>query len=259
MLKINIKEVNFVNLKMEKYFFLMLAVLLVLPLVNALVFQQNQVTDLKIPCTLEGYPCSTNAICNLTIVYPNSSYLLNNEAMTNLNTGDFNYSLSFIEIGDCYLTKVQCVDGIYNSTATFCITITQTGSELSVGQGIIMLIFVIALIFIFLLCLYGAIRLPWKHGRNEFGKVVSVNDLKYLKIFLFVLSYLLLIFIFGTMRGISANYLFMTGLSKFFDVLYWIMFSFLFPGLVLALIITIISILTNLKFKEAIERNVPLR
>jgi len=237
---------------------LVLLILTVLPLCNALVFQQNQVVDLKIPCTLEGYPCSTSALCNLTIIYPNSSYLLDNQGMTNLNTGDFNYSLTFIEIGD-YSTKVQCVDGIYNSTATFPITITHTGSELSVGQGIIFLIFVIALIFTFLLCLYGAVRLPWKHGRNEFGKVVSVNDLKYLKIFLFVLSYLLLMFVFGTMRGISANYLFMTGLSKFFNLLYWIMLSFLFPGLVLALIITIISILTNLKFKEAIERNVPLR
>jgi len=238
--------------------FFLLSTMSALPLVYALTYPQNTRIDLKIPCTLDGFPCSSTATCNITSQYPNSSYLLNNQALTNLNNGDFNVSVIFIELGE-YQTEVNCQDLGQNNTANFPITITQTGSIISTAQGIIYIIFLVVLIFIFLLCLYGAIYIPWGHGRAEDGSIVSVNDLKYLKIVLFVASYLSLMFIFGIMRGITANFLFMTGFSGIFNFMYWLLFSFLWPLLILSLIITVVSFLKNLEIKESILRNIPLR
>lgn len=232
--------------------------LAVLPSVHALIFPQNVDIDLKIPCTLDDVPCSTSASCNLTIVYPNSSYLINNINMTNLGNGDFNATTRFIELGD-YPTEVNCNDAGRNATSNFPITITQTGSILSTAQGIVYVIFLIALIFIFHLCLFGAIKLKWRPERGGDGTIIGVNDLKYLKLVLFVASYLLLMFIFGIMRGITANFLFMTGFSGLFNFLFWFMFSFLFPLIILAVVLTIIAYLKDLKIKESIFRNVPLR
>jgi len=229
-----------------------------LSMTSALMFPQNVDIDLKIPCTLDDVPCSTSASCNITITYPNSSYLINNINMTNLGNGDFNLTTRFIELGD-YPTEVNCNDAGRNATSNFPITITQTGSILSTAQGIVYVIFLIALIFIFLLCLFGAIKLKWRPERGGDGTIIGVNDLKYLKVLLYVASYLLLMFIFGVMRGITANFLFMTGFSGLFKLMYWMMLSFLFPLMVMAIVFAIIAYLKDLKIKESIFRNVPIR
>ncbi len=241
------------------FLFLLAYLFSALPTVSAITYPQNVEIDLKTPCTLDGFPCSSSATCNLTIQFPNNgSYLLNNIALTNLGNGDFNTTIIFPLLGD-YQREVNCQDSGQNDTLNDLITITQTGSVISTAQGIIYIIFLAVLIFLFLLCLAGAIYLPWDHGRTEEGSIVSVNDLKYLKIILFVFSYLSLMFIFGIMRGLTANHLFLTGFSGVFNVIYWILFSLLWPLIVLSIIIMTVAFLKNLEIKESILRNIPLR
>jgi len=115
------------------------------------------------------------------------------------------------------------------------------------------------LVFIFIMCLYGAIRLPYKNKRADDGRLVSVNDLKYLKVFLYTLSYILLMFIFGIGRSLSANFLYLNGLERIFNFLFWILFSFLWPLMVLSIILTIIIYLDDKRLKKAMMRGVPFR
>lgn len=238
---------------------LSLVLVLALPIVEALTFPQNTEINLIIPCTLDGFPCSSSATCNLSSIFPNNgSYILNNIALTNLGNGDFNTTITFPLLGD-YQTEVNCQDLGQNNTVNFPITITQTGNIISTAQGIIYIIFLSVLVFLLVLCLYGAIYIPWDHNRGKEGSIVSVNDLKYLKICLFVASYLSLLFIFGIMRGLTANHLFLTGYSGIFNVIYWILFSLLWPLIVLSVIIMVVAFLKNLEIKESILRNIPLR
>jgi len=46
--------------------------------------------DIKFSCELGGAVCPVDTSCNLTIQYPNSTILINNNATTNLNNGYFN-------------------------------------------------------------------------------------------------------------------------------------------------------------------------
>ena len=226
--------------------------------VSVLTFTQNQNIELKVPCTLNGFPCSTSGQCNLTIQYPNSSYLVDNLDMTNGNNGDFNYSIIFDERGK-YQTKVNCQDDGQNDTSTFIITITPTGEEFSSARGILYIIILFVLLFVFSLTTYGFIKIPWKHSRGDDGRIVSVNDLKPLKILFFAFSYILLMFILGIARAVTFNYLDLYNVANFFQIFYWLMFSMAFPIGVCALVIGFVSYLNNLKLNKLLERNVKLR
>ena len=54
-----------------------------LPKVLGRVYQQDKEVDLKVPCFNNGTYCSGSATCNVTILYPNSSVLVDNQLMTN--------------------------------------------------------------------------------------------------------------------------------------------------------------------------------
>lgn len=205
--------------------------------------------------------CNNCTYCNLTsIKYPNATNIMINVVMVQ-DTTEFSYDLNGANttVIGTYKYCYDCGNSVERKTGCIDFEITQTGSTLSTAQGIIYVVILVALIFVFVLSLTGAIKLPWKHGRSSDGIIVSVNDLRYLKIILYVVSYLVLMFFFGIMRSISANFLFMEGYSGVFNWLFWIMFSFLFPLMILSLVIIIATFLKNLKIKESIFRNVPLR
>ena len=83
--------------------------------------------------------------------------------------------------------------------------------------------------------------------------------MKYLKIFLMVISYILLMFIFGIVRSITANYLSINGAYRLFNFLFFLMFSFMYPLFVTSLILTVVMYLSSKKLQKALERGVPIR
>jgi len=119
-------------------------------LVQAETYTQNQPTDLIIPCAYStGEICSNSGVCNISIQYNNGSYLVNFQPTTNMNNGDFKYSLDENDtsvLGD-YNGKVYCIDGSYNGTGFFTYSITTNGNEKPTA-GVIVLFTIIFLIII---------------------------------------------------------------------------------------------------------------
>lgn len=236
--------------------FVMVGVILLLSLCSATdtlgVFEINKDINLLQVCDNCSY-------VNLTTVQlPNSTILSLNTNMTSTGT-TFNASFSQTDLlGNYIYTTCGDVDGILTCESVSFI-VTTTGSILSTAQGIVYIVFLIAVLFIFSLSLYGAIKIPWKHTTNTEGKIIGINDLKYMKIILWTFTYMVALFGLGITNAIMNNFLFWTGASIVFNWLYWILFSFLFPVMVFSIVMVIITILTNLKFKSAFERNVPLR
>jgi len=87
-------------------------------------------------CDVNGVPCDPAlAACNLTIRYPNGTYLVDFQPMTIRTNGDVNYTISsnnLIEVGKEYLGKVNCIQSGENKTATFVMMITPTGDNQNV-------------------------------------------------------------------------------------------------------------------------------
>ena len=121
----------------------LLLLCMLLPLINAqLIYQEGTQVQLKIPCINNGSLCSGSATCNLTVLYPNSSTLINNSAMNNA-LGFFTYDLSTAKTtptGEYFATS-NCNDGSLNGYSTFTYFITVNGKE--PPEGITIIIFVI--------------------------------------------------------------------------------------------------------------------
>ena len=126
---------------MKKYFLIL--VILVLSLLSIIAqepdfeFEWRQETNFSLPCTLNGFPCSSSAFCNATIKYPNkTSYLILNENMTREDGGDFSINLTFNNLGT-HDYKVACQEGGENDTAVGRILVTPTGRTFDTSQGIV--------------------------------------------------------------------------------------------------------------------------
>lgn len=87
--------------------------------------------DIKVSCEIGGVRCSSSAICNLSVQYPNSSYLLNDEVMTNQDNGYFNYTLLSLRnetnITGEYDSRVECSQDGHNDTEIFTYLVNPTG------------------------------------------------------------------------------------------------------------------------------------
>ncbi len=106
-----------------------------LPIVYAeveLTIPFNQEFDLKRPCFNNGTFCSSSAVCNITITYPDGDILTNNQQMTNQNSFH-NVTLTNLNISQLGIMPVVMVcddpTGAVNGSAqdTFEIEVTGDG------------------------------------------------------------------------------------------------------------------------------------
>lgn len=107
-------------------------VLLLIPMISAisddLVYRQWSEVDLKVPCFNNNTFCSAAAICNITILYPDATVLVDNELMTN-QYSYHNYTLNTTRTSESgiYATTVICTDNGYYGYSTFQYEITGSG------------------------------------------------------------------------------------------------------------------------------------
>lgn len=115
--------------------------------------KENEPFDLKVSCENAGNFCSGASICNITISSPDSTTIVDNAAMTNLNNGYFNYTLTDSQTSPTgyYSARTGCVDGNASATTTFYFEVTPTGSKQVSILDNALLIFLATLAIIFLI------------------------------------------------------------------------------------------------------------
>lgn len=197
---------------------------------------------------------------NLTFVDTNNDTFVINSAMQLLGGQTFNYSFCNTSYPGQY--KYAWVESCVDCSGGLCgndFWVNQNGAVINEANSLIYIIFFIGAIALFGLCLWGAIKLPWKNQRDEDERIIQINDLKYLKLFLIVITYIALLFLVGLSRSVFNNYLYATGVDSFFNWAYWILLSGLWPGVVLAIATAIIAFLQDKKWETAWERGVDIR
>jgi len=143
-------------------------------IIGQLYFKQDSIIDLKIPCFNNNTYCSDIAFCNVTIIYPNGSVLVNNQNMT--NSGAFhNYTLDETQtniLGEYNAVTICNDNGVLGST-TFTFQITGTGNENPSDLVMAMfLFFFIAILFYLMLFIF--------FGMKHFKSLdFDLNDLAY--------------------------------------------------------------------------------
>jgi len=203
--------------------------------------------------------CTTNNITS--VVYPNGSTILGDINMSRDGT-EYNYTLnaSFINpLGTYFVNGVGDEDGeskiwVYN------FDITQSGrGDSTTGQAIIYFLLMGLTLFLFSFCMIGGLKIPWQNIRSEEGKIIGINNFKFVKIALFFFAYLTFIVIFFMADIISRRFLFIDTLSLFFNAVYRLLIGFLLPSLIVTFVFALIIFLQNKKIQKAIIRGIPMR
>ena len=100
--------------------------------------------------------------------------------------------------------------------------------------------------------MWWAVIIPWAETRNLEGEIISMNNLRYLKILLWFISYIFLIWITFLLKAITENFLYIDVAAKIFNTTFWFLVVFLFPIFTLLIIFTVIIFLRNLKLGKLI-------
>jgi len=117
--------------------------------------KQHEPYDITFSCTDDSQPlgfCSTSTNCNITIIYSNSTILVNNQNASNQFNGKFNYSLVSLQTawnGE-YTARVGCSGNGLNNSDDFTYEVNPTGKE---GKSINLnpiFIFLVVFSFIFI-------------------------------------------------------------------------------------------------------------
>ena len=237
---------------LKKLFILTLAIIIIsISLTSAQTFKQYEITDLKTSCINNGSYCAVG-LCNITLFYPNNSIYLNNQEMTN-QYSFFNYTITTETLGN-YNCNALCCDGVYCNINKCDFIITPSGTELTTPQSILYSVGLILSLVIFFLTLYASIVTPFKNGRDEHGKIISINNLKWVKVGFIALTYFMLLFVVGLADGIFRNFLSVVGINMFFNWIYMILLSLLYPlfvvGIVLIFVIYIVDYVAKKKLKR---------
>ena len=199
--------------------------------------------------------------CNITsISYPNSTIITLDKLMTKRGN-EYNYTLisNYTGVLGKYIVNGFCTNGSDDIVWAYDLEVTPSGTELSTAQGIFYIIFLVVAFFIFWISIYGSFKISWRNTRNDEGQIVSVNDLKWLKLFLMVFSYLTFMFIMVMTYNITENFIYIGGVSDYFYYVYLISLSFFFPIMVLMPWVVIYILFQDKKVKKLIQRGLPMR
>lgn len=247
---------------MKKIFILIILGIFFINLVIAqdFIFKQGEIAEIKLPVYNNNFSECVGCSCTLSIVYPNGSVMVENN-LTSFSKGYANFTLFpyNTNIPGEYNGEMECNNGADYGFSTFNFKITPTGTELTTAQGLINIIFLISSFIIFTLCFFGAVHFPFGNNRDYDGAIISINDFKYVKVFLICITYVMLLFIVGLLRGITYSYLWDLGVYKFFNWIYWILFSFLWPLMICMFLFSLILFINDKKINKALRRGLPIR
>jgi hypothetical protein len=204
-----------------------------------------------------GHPITTNAVCTFHLYNITGNHIYIAEDSTIDDVFDYEFPVdggNFTQLGDMNYI-ITCNDSVFGGSTNVPLLITETGTMLETPDAILYVLILTILVLTFALSLWGAIYIPWRHERDDEGKIIGINDLKYFKIILWMVSYMLALFIFGLMRSIALNWLFLGNINLFFRWIYILLWAFLFPTIIFAVIVAIINYIKDIKIRDDIFRN----
>lgn len=199
--------------------------------------------------------------CHLHLINSYGNHLLIDSTSTPQSYGDYSFIVdadNFTEQG-IYSFEATCNNSDTSGFLASNFFVTKSGissEDIGTSEGIVNLILFAGLCLWLFLSLTGALFIPFKNKVNDEGKVISVNDLKYLKIFCIVQVYLALMFLSGFITGLADTYITLNNYSAMFRYLYVILLAFIFPTIIVSLLLAGIIFLEDKKTKQLLYRGI---
>lgn len=127
---------------MKKFMTVFVLSLFILSFASAITFKQyEEDANLKLPCSYYGANCEASAICTISILYPNNTFMIENQNMTNNGNGMPNITLPNTETIGEYNYKLSCTQSGESASSENTFDITTTGIRANNKIPIFLLIF----------------------------------------------------------------------------------------------------------------------
>jgi hypothetical protein len=223
------------------------------------IFKQGTQPQLLFTCEdVDDAPCPSNFACNITVAYPNNSLLIDNQLATH-NSDHYNITLPNTDTLGLHAYGVYCSNNTNFGTASeLYYLINVTGEELNVSKTILYIFVLVISLVLFLLCLYGSIKIPWNNKTDDQGYIVEMNDLKYVKLFLWFITYFFLLFI-SWLTSSVAKFLELGMAAKFFDIFQSFLLILFFPVFLIVFATGLFKAFSERNFNKLIGRNLKIR
>jgi len=195
--------------------------------------------------------CADATYINLSsITYPNGSVAVSNIEMISAGSGEYFYWFNYTETDGRY-DVLGISDGCEKTFATYLI-ITPNGKTFTTQNAISYLVFILIILFTFFLTLYGAGKIEWKSKKTPEGKILTINNFKYLKILLYAISYFELMFLFGLSYKVCREAS-IDGFTNFFNFIYQVFLALIYPLMIFLIIIIFVTWINNKKLIKSIK------
>lgn len=159
--------------------------------------------------------CTYNNISR--ILYPNKTIVTSNVTMNNGDDTFYYYNFCDTnDLGTYIVNGYGNLDGV-KTTWVYDFEVTGTGFEFSQSRSIYFIAMLFILVIFFIGTIYLTFYLPSGNDTDDYGLIMGVNNLKYLKFALYGLAWGLLLAILFTSSNIALAYL---GSEMFGDLLF---------------------------------------
>lgn len=194
--------------------------------------------------------------CEAHVYNINGSELIHIENAEPYKDGfNFAYNDSIIPSIGIYSFSIHCNTTNSGSYITDYFEVTATGTTLSLSSTIIYSLLLIVFITLMIMSLIGAVKI---NGKNEFtmgGDVLRVNFNKYLKIGLYALSYLFLLFVVFISYGISKSFLYLNMVTDILYIVNYLLWILLAPLFIALVVVALIKFVLDLRLQDLAKRN----
>lgn len=217
------------------------------------IFKVNEQVEIIQICNNDTSLCDS---CNLSSVkYPNFPSIITSVSMTK-RSGDFNYTLTNKQVNQ---TGILLINGFCETASqvkvfSFTATITKTGTLLSTGEAIIYILLTLAIFSLFLIIFYFMIRTPYGNDINEKGAVIKITKLKYVKLGLIMLSWVLFIWFLNLLIAVSDNFVTLTMYYGFVSFMFSIMMRLSLPLGIFIIVLSFFEIIKDVNIQENIRK-----
>jgi hypothetical protein len=140
-----------------------------------------------------------------------------------------------------------------------CIDITVSGQPYETKDSISSFLLIFGVMTILGLCLWAAIRLPFKNQRGAMGDIIKVNYLKYWKVLFITLSYMVMTWFFNLLHVASVNLTTLSQFTNYFALVFKIMSILAWPIFIIVFVGTLFILWKDLQLEKLLSRGIDER
>ena len=135
---------------------------------SALTFENGESIDLIFPCTHNGSICAASTTCNISVIYPNGSKMVENQQASYVGSGLANYTLPDSSTNGFYVTPISCAFAEGTSergNADF--WITPNGETPDIAKSVIylgLILLILVLFIVDIVALFNIDNFGWRIG-----------------------------------------------------------------------------------------------